>query len=92
MNQYANFIGYSPLENVGKEKMRHVIRMCKVIIEMHHPCKQGDQILVAGDGDGTKASFLSEEFLIPTTGVDIIVHPAHSNVQFQLGTILLNEI
>jgi len=70
-NCYSTTIGYSPLENVDYEKMLHVIKINKIIIDEYYESNKNDTILVAGTGLGQEAIIINKEFKLRTIGVDL---------------------
>ena len=59
-NNYSRTIGYSPLEAVDYEKMLHVVRINKIIIDEYYESKKNDTILVAGAGLGQEALIINK--------------------------------
>ncbi len=68
---YDKAIGYSPLQDVDRHKLRDLVRVNKSIIDKYFNGGVGDRILVAGAGQGDEAEFVFELFDLPTIGVDI---------------------
>lgn len=86
-DKYDRAVGYSPLENVNRDKMRLVIRINREIISRYLPFIPG-RILVAGAGRGDEAEIISGEFALETIGVDLNIDPpkgstVHSNLSLQ---------
>lgn len=69
--EYDQKIGFSALDNVDQSKMQHVITTCKQIIIRDYGILSNDIILVAGAGNGTEATLISESFMLRTVGVDL---------------------
>ena len=79
-NSYSRTIGYSPLEDVDYEKMLHVVRINKIIIDGYYESKKNDTILVAGAGLGQEALIIKKAFCLRTVGVDLnMVYPELSH-------------
>lgn len=70
-NKYNKTIGYSPLEDVDRDKMRQVILVNKTIIDKYFSSNPTSRILVAGAGQGDEADLIFDEFKLETIGVDI---------------------
>lgn len=70
-NGYDKAIGYSPLEDVDRDKLRRQIRMIKRLVFRQFLDKPANSILVAGAGQGDEAELIFEEFALNTVGVDI---------------------
>lgn len=68
---YSSIIGYSGLGNINLPKMQQKITTIREIITKTFTPKSGDQILVAGCGDGTEAVLFEKAFKLPVTGVDV---------------------
>jgi ubiquinone/menaquinone biosynthesis C-methylase UbiE len=68
---YNKAIGYSPLEDVDRDKLLRQIRVNKEIIDEFFFGQPADRILVAGAGQGDEAEFIHKEFNLLTIGVDI---------------------
>ncbi|MCE9647503.1 MAG: class I SAM-dependent methyltransferase [Chloroflexi bacterium] len=68
---YDRTIGYSPLKDVNRDKMRLVIRINKEIIRKYAPPGVASRILVAGAGRGDEAELIFDEFAMNTVGVDL---------------------
>jgi len=78
-NKYNKTIGYSPLKDVNREKMRQVIHINKKVIEKYFLSNSFDRILVAGAGQGDEAELVYEEYQLTTLGVDINIVKLHSS-------------
>lgn len=68
---YDKIIGYSPLEDVDREKLRHLIEINKTVLDQYFSVKPNTRILVAGAGQGDEAELVFENFNAETVGVDL---------------------
>jgi ubiquinone/menaquinone biosynthesis C-methylase UbiE len=87
---YSNEIGYSPLENVDRTKMRQLVRCNKELVDKYFSGNQGDKILVAGAGQGDEAELIFDEFGFETIGVDINIVNL-TTLERQLGVSLCKQ-
>jgi ubiquinone/menaquinone biosynthesis C-methylase UbiE len=68
---YDGSIGYSPLENVDRSKLRAQIDMIAGLVKPFWRPDPASRVLVAGAGRGDEAILLHERFGLWTAGVDI---------------------
>jgi len=77
---YNKIIGYSPLEDVDREKLRHLVEVNRTIIDTFFSGKQDSKILVAGAGRGDEAELVYGSYELETFGVDLnIIKLTNSN-------------
>jgi ubiquinone/menaquinone biosynthesis C-methylase UbiE len=82
MNEnYDKTIGYSPLENVDREKLRRQIGVNRTIIDNYFSIKPANRILVAGAGQGDEAELIFENFNVETVGVDLNINNLDASKQ-----------
>jgi 2-polyprenyl-3-methyl-5-hydroxy-6-metoxy-1,4-benzoquinol methylase len=80
---YRHEIGYTTYAKVNLAKMKHVINICRLIIDDYYKIKPADKILVAGAGQGLEAELLHETYKEVTVGIDLSMISSKHGLQQQ---------